>query len=439
MTKELRKKFILINMALVGTVLLIVFAVLCFQNYQRLEQDSMRVMERYFNDNGARPVPELEFDKKREWRNFPLMLSFCAVVDSNGELVSYQSDNLTVSEATVSQAVEAALDKMESSGKNSGTLSRLDLRYLARGQQGQMWIAFVDRTQEYASMRSFLTSALQLGAAGLIALFLISFFLSAWVVRPVERSWVQQRQFVADASHELKTPLTVILANTGILLSHPDETIAQQQRWVRNTQEEAVNMKKLVDEMLYLARTDATQQMVYSLVNLSDLVWSSVLPFESVAFEQGLELESDIAESISLQADEGRLRELLRILLDNACKYCAPKGSIFVRLEWGKEQEKAILSVRNTLTEKLPPEELERLFERFYRMDKARNREKGGYGLGLAIAKSIVEKHHGKIAASQTEEDIQFTVTLPVKEHRQKKKALPVGKYKGILPGSGKE
>ena len=96
MTKELRKKFILINMALVGTVLLIVFAVLCFQNYQRLEQDSMRVMERYFNDNGARPVPELEFDKKREWRNFPLMLSFCAVVDSNGELVSYQSDNLTV-------------------------------------------------------------------------------------------------------------------------------------------------------------------------------------------------------------------------------------------------------------------------------------------------------------------------------------------------------
>lgn len=359
MTKELRKKFILINMALVGTVLLIVFAVLCFQNYQRLEQDSMRVMERYFNDNGARPVPELEFDKKREWRNFPLMLSFCAVVDSNGELVSYQSDNLTVSEATVSQAVEAALDKMESSGKNSGTLSGLDLRYLARGQQGQMWIAFVDRTQEYASMRSFLTSALQLGAAGLIALFLISFFLSAWVVRPVERSWAQQRQFVADASHELKTPLTVILANTGILLSHPDETIAQQQRWVRNTQEEAVNMKKLVDEMLYLARTDATQQMVYSLVNLSDLVWSSVLPFESVAFEQGLELESDIAEGISLQADEGRMRELLRILLDNACKYCAPKGSIFVRLEWGKEQEKAILSVRNTLAEKLPPEELE--------------------------------------------------------------------------------
>lgn len=422
MTRQLRKKFILINMALVGTVLLIVFAVLCFQNYQRLEQDSLRVMERYFSGNGSRPVPELELDKKREWKNFPLMLSFCAVVDSSGNLVSYQSDNLTVSEETVRQAVEAALQEIGDSGENCGTLPGLDLRYLVREQQGQRWIAFVDRTQEYASMRSFLISALQLGSAGLVALFLISFFLSAWVVRPVERSWAQQRQFVADASHELKTPLTVILANTGILLSHPDETIAQQERWVRNTQEEAVNMKKLVDEMLYLARTDATQQVVYSLVNLSDLVWSSVLPFESVAFEQGLGLESDIAEGISLQADEGRLRELMRILLDNACKYCAPKGSIFVRLEWGKEQEKAVLSVRNTLQEKLPPEELSRLFERFYRMDKARSREKGGYGLGLAIAKSIVENHHGRISASQTGEEIAFTVALPVRERRQKEK-----------------
>ena len=110
-----------------------------------------------------------------------------------------------------------------------------------------------------------------------------------------------------------------------------------------------------------------------------------------------------------------------------------------MRLEWGKEQEKAILSVRNTLAEKLPPEELERLFERFYRMDKARNREKGGYGLGLAIAKSIVEKHHGKIAASQTEEDIQFTVTPAGQGAPAKEKTLPVGKHKGILRGSKKE
>lgn len=163
----------------------------------------------------------------------------------------------------------------------------------------------------------------------------------------MERSWAQQKQFVADASHELKTPLTVILANTGILLSHPQDTIRQQERWVVNTQEEAVNMKKHVDEMLYLARTDASLQLVYSQINLSDVVWSTVLPFESVAFEQGLTLDSEIAPDIQLQADEGRLREVVRILMDNACKYCEPKGKILVYLE--QDGDWASLMVSNQL------------------------------------------------------------------------------------------
>ena len=161
-----------------------------------------------------------------------MRFSFCAVLDSDGGLVSYQSENLTLSRQTVEQAVQAAAEEVESTQKESGTLSGLDLRYLAKEQDGQLRIAFVERTQE--------------------------------------------------------TPLTVILANTGILLSHPQDTIRQQERWVVNTQEEAVNMKKLVDEMLYLARTDASLQLVYSQINLSDVVWSTVLPFESVMSEYDL-------------------------------------------------------------------------------------------------------------------------------------------------------
>ena len=265
-------------------------------------------------------------------------------------------------------------------------------------------------------MYSFLRSSFFLGVGGLVALFFISYFLSIWVVQPVERSLRQQKQFVADASHELKTPLTVILANCGILLSHPQESIEQQERWVRNTQEEAVNMKRLIDEMLYLARSDSAQQVVYSRLNLSDLVWSSVLPFESVAFEQGLQLESEITEDIFLQGDEGRLKQMVRILMDNACKYCAPGGTILVQLIWEKEQERAKLCVQNTLSEPIPQEELGRLFERFYRVDKARSREMGGYGLGLAIAQSIVERHRGKIFATQQENTICFSATLPVRQ-----------------------
>ena len=152
--------------------------------------------------------------------------------------------------------------------------------------------------------------------------------------------------------------------------------------------------------------------MVYSRVNFSDVVCSAVLPFESVAFEQGLQLDSDIAEDLTVMADEGKLRELVRILLDNACKYCAPKGKIFVRLE--RQGEKIFLYVRNSSEEKLQQDQLEKLFERFYRADKSRNREKGSYGLGLAIAKSITQQHHGKIAAHSTAEgEVVFTVTLP--------------------------
>ena len=229
-----------------------------------------------------------------------------------------------------------------------------------------------------------------------------------------------RKEFSANVSHELKTPLTVILANTGILLSHPQDSIEQQKRWIQNTQEEAVNMKKLVDDMLFLAKSDAAVSLVYSEVNFSDVVWSSVLPFESVAFEQGLSLDSDIAENMNLLGDEGKLRELVRILLDNACKYCAPKGKIFVRLEREGEKERFLLSVKNTVSEKMSEQELERMFERFYRADKARNREKGGYGLGLAIAKSIVDQHHGKISASYPSED-EIAVNVQFRMKEQKK------------------
>ena len=203
MTKQLRKQFILVNMLLVGTVLLVVFAALGVSTYRRQVQDSQRVLERYFMEKGNTPSPKLDFGAHRDWKDFPMRFSFCAVLDSDGGLVSYQSENLTLSRQTVEQAVQAAAEEVESTQKESGTLSGLDLRYLAKEQDGQLRIAFVERTQEYASMQDFLVAAFLLGSAGLMVLFLASWLLSSWVVRPVERSWAQQKQFVADASHEL--------------------------------------------------------------------------------------------------------------------------------------------------------------------------------------------------------------------------------------------
>ena len=239
----------------------------------------------------------------------------------------------------------------------------------------------------------------------------MSVLLSRWLVRPVEESWRRQQQFVADASHELKTPLTVLLADADILLGHPDDTIRSQSRWVEHLRDEGLRMKGLVEDLLFLARGDAgDRERPRGRVELSQVCEGCVMSFEPLAFEAGLVLESSVVPGVGVTGDGEELRRLCAILLDNACKYCGPGGTVRVTLEGGGE---AALTVHNT-GEPIPAEDQAHLFERFYRADAARGREKGGYGLGLSIAAAIVERHGGKIAVRSTAgEGTAFTVTLP--------------------------
>ena len=208
----------------------------------------------------------------------------------------------------------------------------------------------------------------------------------------------------------MKTPLTVILANLGVLLSHPDESIAENRRWVEGSREEAVRMKGLVEDMLFLARSDADQApMVTGEVNLSELLWGSLLSFEPVAFEQGVTLHSTVEPDLLRQGAAAQLQQLFAILLDNAVKYAGEHGEIWVDLR--RKEGKLVLSVRNT-GEPIPPDCLPHIFDRFYRADAARTRERGGYGLGLAIAQRIAERHGGSIAAESGAGGTEFRVTL---------------------------
>ena len=170
-------------------------------------------------------------------------------------------------------------------------------------------------------MRSLILTSLLILAGSMAAFFIISLFLAKWALTPVERAWDQQNQFIADASHELKTPLTVILANLKILLSHKEDTISNQFRWIENTHTEASRMKKLVENLLFLARSESnTVPAAVNTFNLSDTVWSCLLPFESVAFEQGVTLNESVTPGLSMLGDEGQIKQLTAILLDNACK-----------------------------------------------------------------------------------------------------------------------
>ena len=186
-----------------------------------------------------------------------------------------------------------------------------------------------------------------------------------------------------------------------------------QRKWVEYIQAEAQRMKSLVEDLLFLARSDDRRSPLrLQTVSFSDLAWEALLPFESVAFEAGVALDSQITPDLELLGDPEQLRRLVAILVDNAVKYAGPRGSASLILR--PQGDEAVLSVHNT-GEPIPPEHLPRLFERFYRTDSDRARSQGGYGLGLSIAKSIVDGHRGRISVSSSAiSGTLFTVRLPL-------------------------
>ncbi len=406
MIKKLRSKFILINMALISLVLLLLFATIFMSNYQRLQSESHDALQRAIEHRNDMPPPKPEIGRLPPGQKpLPFTPVFTVMLDNNNNILFTTQQNVSISDDDLKIAVAQALD----SEYTEGILHDLNLRFLRVDIGEGIKIAFADRSNELQSMQSLFLISLVVGAGSLVAFFFISLFLSGWALRPAENAWEQQRQFVADASHELKMPLTVILANSSILLDHRQDTIARQIKWVENTQAEAIRMKKLVDDLLFLAKSDAARApLVHSELNFSDTVWSCLLPIEPVAFERGVTINANIEPDIALTGNESQLKQLVSILLDNACKYAGEKGIVAVTLV--REQKKICLKINNTGSP-IPATDLPFIFERFYRADKSRAREQGGYGLGLAIAKSIVENHQAKIIAESTEDQgTTFTV-----------------------------
>lgn len=333
--------------------------------------------------------------------------AFVVELNENGEIENINDSSIRITEDSAREAVEAA----QKDGHERGFLMNQQLRYERREQDHGEKIAFVDCSREINGMRNLLLVSALILAGGLAAFFLISLFLAKWALTPVEKAWQQQRQFIADASHELKTPLTVILANLNILSAHREDRIRDQERWLENTKTEASRMKELLNHLLFLARSDMAQTpKVFAEFDLSNTLWSCILPFESLAYERSVELEEEITPGIHIIGDEGQIKQLIAILLDNACKYVKKNGRISVCLE--KKQDKVYLKVNNT-GDVISKEDLEHIFERFYRSDKSRARKQGGYGLGLSIAQTIAENHHGKIQAESLETTgTSFTIIL---------------------------
>ena len=396
MIKELRKKFILINMLLVMIVLSVVFSIVCISAYRQALDESNAALNMAIGWRGEERPPSFHIGQAPP-PNFTHDIVFAVSIDNSGAIRLFHAENVSLDESELTAIIQKIID----SGEMDGVLKDSNLRYLMRNMLGETKIAFVELSRQQSTIRNTVISSLISGVLALLAFFAISMFLSKWALRPVERSWQQQRQFLADASHELKTPLTVILANTNILKTNTDDPISKQLRWIDNTEEEATRMKKLVDDMLYLAKSDNTKLLIaHSDINLSDVITNAVLAFESVAFERNILLEyNNIDSAIHINGNADELKQLVGILLDNAVKFSPKKETVDISLKL--RQGKAFLSVHN-MGITIPDHELPHVFERFYRTDKSRSNE--GYGLGLSIAKTIVDAHGGKISVESSQE-----------------------------------
>jgi signal transduction histidine kinase len=413
MIQSLKKKLILINMSLVLVVLLAVFTGLCLYTASNQQQSALRGMTALLQRRGEE-APKLDIEKPGDsksglpQRNNDLLAGFVVSVGKDGAASVETSHSVNISDDTVQTLVQL----VQNSNHTSGLLRAYSLRYLISTDSGETRIAFLDASGDVAAMSELVVSSLLVGILALLAFFFVSLLLANLALKPVEAAWNRQKQFVADASHELKTPLTVILANQKILLAHPEKTVAEQSQWIENTQSEGERMKSLVEDLLFLAKTDdGMSKETLSEVNLSEITQGSILTFASLAFESGITLNDSIQPDIILTGSEPKLRRLCGVLLDNALKYVNRRGTVDVDL--CVENGNALLRVHNTGTP-IPAEDLPHLFERFYRVDRARSA--GGYGLGLSIAQSIVKAHGGKITvASTVEAGTTFIATLPLR------------------------
>ena len=239
---------------------------------------------------------------------------------------------------------------------------------------------------------------------GEIVCYVISLVLSKWLIKPAVDSFNKQKEFIADASHELKTPLSVIMASAEAYEKDKDE------KWFNNIKSESERMNSLIKNLLNLAKLDNSSYKVeYTSENLSKLCEKSILTLESLMYEKNIKLEYNIAESINFNCNSDEIKELLSILLDNAIKHSTSNGKVIVVLN--ETNDKITLEIKNKGLP-IPKGEEEKIFERFYRVDKARNREENRYGLGLAIAKAIVLRHKGVISASSADDYTTFKVVF---------------------------
>ncbi len=423
MIRALRIKFIVATMLSLAAVLLVILGGVNVMSYRKVVEDANRILEVLSENRGAFPLweqgegPEGELGPggrptEEFWQHrLPGMSPetpyesrfFSVLLDEEGQVV--QTDTVQIAAVDGEDAAQCAL-RVLSSGRESGFLD--DYRYLRCDEEGGVRIIFLDCGRSLSNFRTTLLASLGVAALGLLAVLALLTVLSGRIIRPLAESYEKQKRFITDAGHELKTPLTIIGADTDLA-----EMECGENQWLTDIRRQAQRLTGLTNDLIYLSRMEEDQPKLQRVpFSLSDVAEELAQSFQAPARSRRQELAVSVQPLLTCTGDEKAVRQLISILLDNALKYSPAGGRVSLRLE--RRGRLLQLTVTNPAAVRVDREQLEHLFDRFYRADQSRSSQTGGHGLGLSIARSIVAAHRGKIRAeSRDGNSLTITVSLP--------------------------
>ena len=431
MINKLRKKFIAIAMLSVSAVLIIIVGAINLMNYGNVVSDADRAIE-MIEDNGgtlpvgpggnapgadesgdrstppgnAAPAEDAEPNgdppasiKDHERAEMPFDTRYFTVTfDSNGKAVDSNYDNIAaLGESDAEKLAKGIFDGDKEKGFKG------NYRFRKADSDGGTMVIAVDCYRGLGNFRSFLLYSLLVSVLGIMSVFVLVLVLSKRAVRPVAESYEKQKEFITDAGHELKTPLTVIEADCSVM-----EMESGKSEWTDDIKAQTKRLTDLTNELIYLSKMDEGRGLEKMEFPVSDVAREITQSFTSKAKVEGKELAIEIEDGISYEGDEKLIRELVSILVDNAVKYCDAGGRITVSLK--KQGDGVVLATANT-AKNVGAGDLGPLFDRFYRADRSRE-EKKGFGLGLSIAKAVCEAHNGSIRAEKKGDEVLFICRL---------------------------
>lgn len=408
MFKSLKRNLISINIAAFLIIITCIFSLVYFITYSALQSDINDSLDKAIDTptlRGYREILNNTDDGEAIVQN-----EFWIVIDEDQEIINtniinYQYLNLELVESLIE---ETDLDKDYENVKVYDEIWSYKVRETNSGYR----IAFLNSTDNYNLLRTLAFAFIVVLIISIIFIFVFSAYFAEKAIKPIKKSFDKQKRFVSDASHELKTPLTVINANLDLVLSNKRKTIKSQEKWLMFIKDETKRLTKLTNDLLSLSKIENNENITNSDLNFSKLLENTVLPYEAVVFDNKIELLTDIEKNIFVLGNRDQLKQVIINLMDNAIKYNVKKGNISISLS--SDSSTFNLTIANT-SDNIDDKDLTNIFDRFYRVDESRNRNHGGHGLGLAIVKTIIDNHKGKIKMIKEDNIIKVILSFDKK------------------------